>query len=104
MIHTRIDRFIVEAAKPLAQVVELLSPALLSIFYKQSGGLRLHATNKLVGKLERILANGTILEDVSITLIRTMNTHRCVLNRIPLHTSRGIHVDEVIRALPTLSG
>ena len=98
MIHTRIDRFIVGAAKPLAQVVELLSPALLSIFYKQSGGLRLHATNKLVGKLERILANGTILE------IRTMNTHRCVLNRIPLHTSRGIHVDEVIRALPTLSG
>jgi len=88
----------------LAMVVPMILGSLLSIFYKQSGGLRLHATNKLVGKLERILANGTILEDVSITLIRTMNTHRCVLNRIPLHTSRGIHVDEVIRALPTLSG
>lgn len=102
--HARIDRFVVEAAKPLAQVVELLSPALLPISHKQPGRLRLYTADKLVGKFERVLTNRTILEDISVALITTMNTRRSVLSRIPLHASRGIHVDEVIRTLPTLSG
>ena len=76
-----------------------------SFYLSQSiGRLRLHTANKFMGELERVLADRTILEDISVTLITTMCASRLVKNRIPLHASRRVHVDEVILILPTLSG